>query len=537
MSLLERASSLVESAVDLNKAKQICDQTQVVPWWLLKSDIGFRMSCADSVSTMTLTFVLVFTLYSMYNIYNRSKRKAVEDQLKRALQTVMDLEEKLMSLEANDRDTIRQTGKEIRIWMDGAFDMMHFGHMNAFRQARALGTYLIAGVNSSETIAAAKGAPVCSDEERCATVGGCKWVDEVVSGVPYVMTDAYLMEVIKKHKIDYVVHGDDPCIVDGKDVYEGAKNMGKYLTIPRTEGVSTTDIVGRMLLLTKDHHTATPVNRLSDASLSDISAEGRISRSGSGIFGTVQVNSPVLASDRESAVPYFRKSNFLATSRMVRLFGAGVKAPRVGDRVVYLAGGWDMFHAGHIATLEKARKLGDYVIVGVHSDSEVNRRRGLNYPILSLHERVLSVLGCKWVDDVLIDAPFCITEDMIKSLKISVVVEGAHTSSLTPPSSFSAPATDGDASPRTPTSLRTGGGLVIDMHSPDETDPYAVAKRMGILHFVPQTHELSVEDYVGRIHLQKEHFDKKFAKKAAAENAFWEAKHAASVSAATGEGI
>lgn len=29
---------------------------------------------------------------------------------------------------------------------------------------------------------------------------------------------------------------------------------GKYLTIPRTEGISTTDIVGRMLLMTRDHH-------------------------------------------------------------------------------------------------------------------------------------------------------------------------------------------------------------------------------------------------------------------------------------------
>jgi bifunctional ADP-heptose synthase (sugar kinase/adenylyltransferase) len=33
--------------------------------------------------------------------------------------------------------------------MDGAFDMMHFGHMNAFRQGRQLGTYLVVGVNRS----------------------------------------------------------------------------------------------------------------------------------------------------------------------------------------------------------------------------------------------------------------------------------------------------------------------------------------------------------------------------------------------------
>ena len=68
------------------------------------------------------------------------------------------------------------------------------------------------------------------------------------------MTAEYLDYVIKNYNIDYVVHGDDPCIVDGKDVYESAKSRGKYQSIPRTEGVSTTDIVGRMLLMTKDHH-------------------------------------------------------------------------------------------------------------------------------------------------------------------------------------------------------------------------------------------------------------------------------------------
>jgi cytidyltransferase-like protein len=37
---------------------------------------------------------------------------------------------------------------QVRIWMDGAFDMLHYGHMNAFRQGRAYGTYLVVGVNS-----------------------------------------------------------------------------------------------------------------------------------------------------------------------------------------------------------------------------------------------------------------------------------------------------------------------------------------------------------------------------------------------------
>jgi ethanolamine-phosphate cytidylyltransferase len=48
--------------------------------------------------------------------------------------------------------------------------MMHYGHMNAFRQAKALGTFLVVGVNSSESIARCKGPPVMNDEERLSTV-------------------------------------------------------------------------------------------------------------------------------------------------------------------------------------------------------------------------------------------------------------------------------------------------------------------------------------------------------------------------------
>jgi cytidyltransferase-like protein len=50
---------------------------------------------------------------------------------------------------------------------------------------------------------------------------------------------------------------------------------------------------------------------------------------------------------------------------------------------------------GHIAVLEKAKALGDYLIVGVHTDQEVNRIKGSNLPIMNLHERVLGVLSCR----------------------------------------------------------------------------------------------------------------------------------------------
>lgn len=43
---------------------------------------------------------------------------------------------------------------QVRIFMDGAFDLTHYGHMNAFRLGRSLGSYLVVGVNSDESIAA-----------------------------------------------------------------------------------------------------------------------------------------------------------------------------------------------------------------------------------------------------------------------------------------------------------------------------------------------------------------------------------------------
>lgn len=62
---------------------------------------------------------------------------------------------------------------------------------------------------------------------------------------------------------------------------------------------------------------------------------------------------------------------------------------------VYVAGAFDLFHVGHLDFLEQARKHGDYLIVGLHTDPVVNKYKGSNYPIMNIHERVLSVLACK----------------------------------------------------------------------------------------------------------------------------------------------
>jgi ethanolamine-phosphate cytidylyltransferase len=223
--------------------------------------------------------------------------------------------------------------QEVRIFMDGAFDMMHFGHMNAFRLARSLGTQLIVGINSDESIVKCKGPPLMNDEQRLTMVKSCKFVDQVVPNCPYIMNKEYLDYIIDEFKIDYVIHGDDPCIVDGKDVYATAKAAGKYQSIPRTEGVSTTDLVGRILLLNNYRNTLNGSH--SNGSHSNGSSNG--SSAPPAVLGQM--------------------SRFLTSSMLLNKFSAGNEDPKPGMRVVYIDGAFDTFHCGHIAMLQAARKV------------------------------------------------------------------------------------------------------------------------------------------------------------------------------------
>ena len=74
----------------------------------------------------------------------------------------------------------------------------------------------------------------------------------------------------------------------------------------------------------------------------------------------------------------------------------------------------DLFHCGHMEFLKKARALGDYLLVGINSnDVLVSHGYKRGKPILTLEERVNSVAGCRYVDEVLPNAPFII--DMLSA--------------------------------------------------------------------------------------------------------------------------
>jgi ethanolamine-phosphate cytidylyltransferase len=75
--------------------------------------------------------------------------------------------------------------------------------------------------------------------------------------------------------------------------------------------------------------------------------------------------------------------------------------------------------------LQLARQQGDFLMVGLHTDEDVTARRGAHLPIMNVHERALSVLACKHVDEVIIGAPPAVSDYLLTTFNISLVVRGS----------------------------------------------------------------------------------------------------------------
>ncbi|CAO2646404.1 Ethanolamine-phosphate cytidylyltransferase [Lemmus lemmus] len=204
--------------------------------------------------------------------------------------------------------------RAVRVWCDGCYDMVHYGHSNQLRQARAMGDYLIVGVHTDEEIAKHKGPPVFTQEERYKMVQAIKWVDEVVPAAPYVTT----LETLDKFNCDFCVHGSEWAGPGGGLGSVRLVDSGQGLRkCKRTQGVSTTDLVGRMLLVTKAHHS------------SQVSPEECGLERGSWVV------------DKRRS-PWTGVSQFLQTSQKIIQFASG-KEPQPGETVIYVAGAFDLF--------------------------------------------------------------------------------------------------------------------------------------------------------------------------------------------------
>lgn len=137
-------------------------------------------------------------------------------------------------------------GRPVRIYADGVFDLFHLGHMRQLQQAKTAfpDVHLIVGVTGDRETHKRKGLTVLSAAERAESVRHCKWVDEVIEDCPWIVTPEFLAQ----HKLDYVAHDDIPYgAAEGDDIYGSIKEQGMFLVTQRTEGVSTTGIITKIV--------------------------------------------------------------------------------------------------------------------------------------------------------------------------------------------------------------------------------------------------------------------------------------------------
>ena len=95
-----------------------------------------------------------------------------------------------------------------------------------------------------------------------------------------------------------------------------------------------------------------------------------------------------------------------------------------GKKVVFTNGCYDLLHPGHIRLLERARSLGDILILALNSDASVQRLKGPSRPLIPEGERIEVSLGVEAVDAVTLfdeDTP----RELISVVLPDVLVKGS----------------------------------------------------------------------------------------------------------------
>lgn len=254
-------------------------------------------------------------------------------------------------------------------------------------------------------------------------MNACRWATLAVPHAPYVTT----LPWISHYGCKYVVHGDDiTSDSNGEDCYRFVKAAGRFKIVKRTPGISTTDLVGRMLLCTKTHfikdldavldgyegHGSDEERKNTGAEMKERIAEYASDESGKAPLIEVWAWLPKhpgrerRRSSTSSQSPVHHRS----TEKGVFAKRVEGQQPRLGQKVIYVDGGFDLFSSGHIEFLRKVVELEEseakkagwdkdysavYVVAGVHDDEVINHWKGINYPIMNIFERGLCVLQCK----------------------------------------------------------------------------------------------------------------------------------------------
>mmetsp|Transcript_18878 Transcript_18878/g.35747 ORF Transcript_18878/g.35747 Transcript_18878/m.35747 type:complete len:555 (-) Transcript_18878:451-2115(-) len=133
------------------------------------------------------------------------------------------------------------------VYCDGVYDLCHIGHKTLFRNALMFGNRLFVGVVGDKDASAYKRPPIMTHDERCAEVEACKSVTKVIPNCPCF---GLTKEFLDYHQIHVVAYGEEYMErypnPDDDPYYAVPRKMGIARPLPRTKGLSTSDLIKRI---------------------------------------------------------------------------------------------------------------------------------------------------------------------------------------------------------------------------------------------------------------------------------------------------
>ena len=125
------------------------------------------------------------------------------------------------------------------IYVDGVFDLFHYGHIEFLKKAKNLGSKLIVGVVTDKDVESYKRTPIIPQKHRINMLKYCTLVDEIIENPPLFIDEDF----IKKHNIDLIVHGDDS---SQADFFAVPIKLGIMRYVHYTQEISTTKIIQKI---------------------------------------------------------------------------------------------------------------------------------------------------------------------------------------------------------------------------------------------------------------------------------------------------
>ena len=140
------------------------------------------------------------------------------------------------------RHTLKATGQTF-VFTNGCFDLLHRGHVEYLRQARALGDYLAVGLNDDQGVHALKGPgrPLVPQEDRAALLSALECVSHVC-----IFREQSVASLVEDLMPDILVKGGDytPENIVGREIVEA--HGGQIRVLPLWQGLSSSALIRRI---------------------------------------------------------------------------------------------------------------------------------------------------------------------------------------------------------------------------------------------------------------------------------------------------